>query len=90
MRWIAIGKASGWDDLAKFTQEMKGTHQWRIDPKCTVTSVYAMNDGRMIAEYHGPTVTEFEAWLKKKGWSVDSITPLSHIAKAGDIWKVNN
>lgn len=88
MRWIAIGKASGWDDLAKFTQEMKGTHQWRIDPKCTVTSVYAMNDGRMIAEYHGPTVAEFEEWLKKKGWSVESITPLSHIAKAGDIWKV--
>jgi hypothetical protein len=88
MRWIAIGKASGWDDLAKFTQEMKGTHQWRIDPKCTVTSVYALNDGRMIAEYHGPTVTEFEEWLKKKGWNVESITPLRHIAKAGDIWKV--
>lgn len=88
MRWIAIGKASGWDDLAKFTQEMKGTHQWRIDPKCTVTSVYAMNDGRMIAEYHGPTVAEFEEWLKKKGWSVESITPLRHVAKAGDVWKV--
>ncbi|MBM3342394.1 MAG: hypothetical protein FJY56_09840 [Betaproteobacteria bacterium] len=88
MRWIAIGKASGWDDLAKFTQEMKGTAEWRIDPKCTVTGVYAMDDGRMIAEYHGPTVAEFEAWLKKKGWSVESITPLRHVAKAGDIWKV--
>lgn len=88
MRWIAIGKASGWDDLAKFTQEMKATQQWRIDPKCTVTSVYAMGDGRMIAEYHGPTVAEFEEWLKKKGWSVESITPLRHIAKAGEIWKV--
>jgi hypothetical protein len=87
-RWIAIGKAPGWDDLAKFTQENKDTAQWRIDPKSTVTTVIALSDGRMIAEYHGPAVAEFEEWLKKKGWAVDSITPIRHIAKAGDIWKV--
>ena len=42
----------------------------------------------MIAEYHGPTVAEFETWLQKKGWSVESMTPIKHIAKTGEIWKV--
>ena len=87
-RWIAVGKASGWDDLQRFTTEMKDTSQWRIDPKSTVTSVYALDDGRMIAEYHGPALAEFEAWLKKKGWNVESLTPIKHIAKSGEIWKV--
>jgi flavodoxin len=87
-RWIAIGKAPGWDDLKRFSQEMKDTSQWRIDPKSTVTSVYALGDGRMVAEYHGPATAEFEDWLKKKGWSVESLTPIKHIAKAGEIWKV--
>jgi flavodoxin len=87
-RWIAIGKAPGWDDLKRFSQEMKDTSQWRIDPKSTVTSVYALGDGRMVAEYHGPATAEFEEWLKKKGWSVESLTPVKHIAKAGEIWKV--
>ena len=45
-------------------------------------------DGRMIAEYHGPAVAEFEDWLKKKGWSVENVTPIKHIAKTGEIWKV--
>jgi hypothetical protein len=87
-RWIAIGKAPGWDDLKRFSQEMKDTSQWRIDPKSTVTSVYALDDGRMVAEYHGPETAEFEDWLKKKGWSVESLTPIKHIAKSGEIWKV--
>jgi hypothetical protein len=87
-RWIAIGKAPGWDDLKRFGTEMKDTAQWRIDPKTTVTSVYALEDGRMIAEYHGPTVAEFNEWLKKKGWTVESMTPIKHIAKSGEIWKV--
>lgn len=87
-RWIAIGKAPGWDDLKRFSQEMKDTSQWRIDPKSTVTSVYALGDGRMVAEYHGPATAEFEDWLKKKGWSVESLTPIKHIAKSGEIWKV--
>ncbi len=87
-RWIAIGKAPGWDDLSRFGVEMKDTSQWRIDAKSTVTSVYALGDGRMIAEYHGPASTEFEDWLKKKGWSVESLTPIQHIAKSGEIWKV--
>ncbi len=87
-RWIAIGKAPGWDDLNRFSQEMKDTSQWRIDPKSTVTNVYALGDGRMLAEYHGPTTAEFEDWLKKKGWSVESLTPIKHIAKSGEIWKI--
>ena len=86
-RWIAIGKAPGWDDLKRFGEELKETPQWRIDPKTTVTSVYALEDGRMIAECHGVSQTDFDAWLKKKGWTVESVTPIRHLAKSGDIWK---
>jgi hypothetical protein len=87
-RFIAIGKAPGWDDLKKFSAELKETPQWRIDPKTTVTSVYALGDGRLIAEFHGSSQAEFEEWLKKKGWTVESLTPIRHVAKTGDIWKV--
>jgi len=87
-RWIAIGKAPGWDDLKRFTAEMKDTSQWRIDPRSTITSVYALADGRLVAECHAPTKAEFEQWLSKKGWSVESVTPIQHIAKTGDIWIV--
>ena len=86
-RWIAIGKAPGWDDLKRFGEELKDTPQWRIDPKTTVTCVYALEDGRMIAECHGVSQADFDAWLKKKGWTVESITPIRHVAKSGDIWK---
>ena len=86
-RWIAIGKAPGWDDLKRFGEELKETPQWRIDPKTTVTSVYALEDGRMIAECHGVSRADFDAWLKKKGWTVESVTPIRHLAKSGDIWK---
>ncbi len=87
-RWIAIGKAPGWDDLKKFSQEMKDTSQWRVDLRTSITNVYALGDGRMIAECHGPAKADFETWLRKKGWTVESITPIKHIAKSGEIWKV--
>ena len=87
-RWIAIGRVSGWDDLKKFSAELKDTSQWRLDQKTTITSVYALGDGRMIAEYHGPSQAEFDEWLRKKGWTVESVTPIKHVAKSGDIWKV--
>ena len=45
-------------------------------------------DGRLIAECHTPDKAEFEAWLKKSGWTVESITQIKTVAKAGDIWKV--
>jgi hypothetical protein len=86
-RWIAIGRAPGWDDLKRFGEELKDTQQWRIDPKTTITSVYALADGRMIAECHGVSQADFDAWLKKKGWTVESVTPIQHVAKTGDIWK---
>ena len=87
-RWIAIGRAPGWDDLKRFSVELKDTNQWRVDPKTTVTSVYALGDGRMLAECHGPSQTEFEEWLRKKGWQVESVTPIRFVAKSGDIWNV--
>ena len=87
-RWIAIGKAPGWDDLKRFTAELKATNQWRVDPKTTVTSVYALGDGRLVAECHAPSPAEFEEWLRKKGWSVESVTPIRFVAKAGEIWNV--
>jgi len=49
-RFIAIGKAPGWNDLERFTAELKSTDKWRIDARTTITTVYALEDGRLIAE----------------------------------------
>ena len=87
-RWIAIGRAPGWDDLKRFSTELKDTSQWRPDPRTTITTVFALGDGRMIAECHGPSQAEFDEWLRKKGWNVESVTPIKVIARAGDIWNV--
>lgn len=87
-RWIAIGTAAGWDDVAKFGAELKDTSKWRPDPQTTITSVYALGDGRMIAECHAVKREEFETWLRQKGWKVESLTPITHVARTGDIWKV--
>ncbi len=87
-RWIAIGTAPGWDDVAKFTAQMKATKEWRADPRTTITTVFALADGRLLAECHGQKQADFEAWLQKKGWQVESITPIRHLAKTGEIWKV--
>ncbi len=87
-RWIAIGTAPGWDDVAKFTAEMKATRQWRADARTTITTVFALADGRLVAECHAPKQTDFEAWLQRKGWRVESLTPIKHLAKTGEIWTV--
>jgi hypothetical protein len=87
-RWIAIGKVPGWDDPKRFSEELKDTQKWRLDPKTTITTVYALADGRMIAECHAGTQGEFDEWLKKSGWQVESIAQIKLVAKTGDIWKV--
>ena len=86
--WIVIGKASGWDDLATFTAEMKATNKWRLNPRTTVTSVIALEDGRLLAECHAANQSDFEPWLEDKGWEVESITPIRHMARTGEIWKI--
>jgi hypothetical protein len=87
-RWIAIGTAPGWDKLDKFTAELKSTAEWRVDPRTTITSVTALANGKMLAECHAGNQADFEAWLQKKGWTVESITQMTAVAKAGDIYKV--
>lgn len=87
-RWIAIGKVPGWDDLTKFTTEMKPTAAWRPEPRTTVTSVTVLTDGRLLAECHANSQADFDAWLKQKGWQVESVTPVKHVARTGEIWKV--
>jgi len=87
-RWIVIGTAPGWDDLTKFTAEMKPTGEWRVDPRTTVTTVTVLEDGRLLAECHGSSKADLEPWFQKKGWQIESWTPIKHIAQAGDIWKV--
>ena len=84
--WLAIGKAQGWDDLTKFSAEMKETKQWRVNPKTTVITVFALADGRLMAECRGPDRVDFDTWLQEKGWQVESVTPISHLAKTGEIW----
>lgn len=86
-RFIAIGKAPGWNDLERFTAELKSTDKWRVDARTTITTVYNLEDGRLVAECHTPDKAEFEAWLKKSGWAVESLTQIKTVAKAGDIWK---
>jgi hypothetical protein len=86
-RWIAIGRAPGWDDLETFTGEMEGSANWRTPARATITEVLALDDGRLIAECHAGDRAAFEAWLSEKGWQVESITPIRHIARTGDIWK---
>ncbi|HXJ80825.1 MAG TPA: hypothetical protein VMS64_19370 [Candidatus Methylomirabilis sp.] len=87
-RWIAIGTASGWDDVTRFGAELRETSQWRPDAQTSITTVFALGDGRLVAECHANTQDDFKAWLDRKRWKVESITPIRHLAKTGNIWKV--
>ena len=87
-RWIAIGRVEGWNDLGKFSEDLKATGKWRVDPRTTITEVVALDDGRMIAECHAGVQADFEDWLEKPGWQVESITPIRHVARTGEIWKI--
>ena len=63
------------------------TSMWRPDPRTTITSVMALEDGRLLAECQGNSKETFEQWLKGKGWNVESITPVTHLARTGSIWE---
>jgi hypothetical protein len=85
---MAIGTAPGWDDVKRFREEFDETKNWRLDARTTVTTVYALGDGRLLAECHAGTEEEFKAWLDKKGWTVESIQPIKLLAKTGSIWEL--
>ena len=87
-RWIAIGTAPGWDDATKFGEEMRDTSNWRPDARTTITTVIALQDGRLLAECHAVEQKSFDAWLEEKGWNVESITPITHLAQAGSVWEI--
>ena len=38
-RWIAVGKAPGWDNPERFSAELKSTEKWRIDARTSITTV---------------------------------------------------
>jgi hypothetical protein len=88
-RWIAIGKVPGWDNLDQFTADLKATEKYRVDPRTTITEVVALADGRVLAECHANSQADFDAWLAKTGFQVDSISPIAHIARTGEIWKIS-
>ncbi len=88
-RWMAIGTAPGWEDIKKFGEELHATRNWRPDARTAITTVFALDDGRLLAECHAPKQEDFEAWLKQKGWNVEAITPIKFIAKAGSIWEIS-
>jgi len=87
-RWIAIGKATGWDDFDAFRAALHATSDWRIDRKSSVTSVYAVAGGQVVAECHAPDRAVLEAWMAKKGIVPDTIHEISFVAKTGETWKV--
>jgi hypothetical protein len=41
----------------------------------------------LLAECHAIKKESFETWLQQKGWNVESITPIKHLAKTGSIWE---
>lgn len=85
-RWLAIGTCQGWDDKERFGQELHETHSWRPDARTTITRVYALDDGKLLAECHAVNQEAFQQWLNQKGWQVESIIPIKHIAQTGSIW----
>ena len=87
-RWLAIGRAQGWDNRDKFAEEMHETKNWRADARTTITKVLALEDGRLLAECHAQKQEDFDAWLQLKGWNVESITPIKHVANVGSIWEI--
>jgi hypothetical protein len=86
--WIAICKQPAWNDLEKFTGDLKAPTKWRVDPRTTITTVMVLADGRMLAECHAGKQADFDAWLKVQGWEVESVSQIRHLAKTGEIWKV--
>ena len=87
-RWMAIGTAPGWNDAKKLGEEMHEPRNWRPDARTTVTTVYGLGDGRLLAECAGVKQEDFEAWLQQKGWKVESITEIKLLAKTGSIWEL--
>ena len=87
-RWMAVGTAQGWNDSKKFGEELHATHHWRPDARTSITTVYALDDGRLVAECSGVNQADFEAWLKQKNWNVESISEIKLVAKTGSIWEI--
>ena len=71
-----------------FDKAVHDTDNWRPDARTTITTVFALADGRLLAECHAGKQEGFETWLQHKGWQVESITPITHLAKTGSIWSV--
>jgi hypothetical protein len=86
--WIAIGRQPAWTDVETFTNDMKATTKWRVDPRTTITEVVVLADGRMLAECHAARQEDFDAWLQRTGWEVESVTQIKCLARTGEVWKV--
>jgi hypothetical protein len=88
-RWIAIGKVPRWNDLQSFTAELKPTAGWRVTPRMAITEVVVLADGRMVAECHADSEEDFRVWLDRRGWEIESLTPIRHLARTGEVWDVS-
>jgi hypothetical protein len=42
----------------------------------------------MLAECHANARADFDAWLQRNGWQVESVTPIKRVARTGEIWNV--
>ncbi|MFM9999633.1 MAG: hypothetical protein ACKVP1_12060 [Burkholderiaceae bacterium] len=84
--WIAIGTNEAWRDPLAFVAALADSARWRPSARTTVSSVLMLDDGRFVAECHGPALAEFEAWLADNGWQVESCRRAERIARTGSIW----
>ena len=86
--WIAIGTQPHWQDAPAFRASLADSSRWRPTARTAVTAVMLLDDGRFLAEAHGPSLDEFQAWLKASGCEIESCRQALRVARAGNIWEL--
>lgn len=87
--WIAIGTNDAWRDPQVMRAALADSARWRPTARSSISSVMLLEDGRFVAECHGPTLAEFEHWLSDNGWQVESCRRAERIARTGSVWDLD-
>lgn len=86
--WIAIGTQPHWEDAPTFRSALADSSRWRPTSRTAITSVMLLDDGRFMAEGHGPSLDEFQSWLQANGCEIESCRRALRVAHAGTIWEL--